>query len=164
MVFYVRDTLSCKRRSDLELYSVETVLIELQVKSKRVLIGGFYRPPNSDQDHFNLIKESMDKACNTNIADIVITGDFNSDISYNNNNKVKELMLEYTLTQRISEPTHFTELSSSVIDLILGRNFNNILTSCVTDPFIADYARYHCPVMALFKFTRPHTPFFQRKN
>ena len=41
MVVYVRDTLSCKRTPDLELYSVESVWIELQVKSKRVFIVGF---------------------------------------------------------------------------------------------------------------------------
>ncbi|MCG8113671.1 MAG: reverse transcriptase domain-containing protein [Candidatus Thiodiazotropha taylori] len=163
VAIYVRDTLSCKRRPDLEIYSVESVWLELQVKSKRILIGGFYRPPNSNQDHFTLIKESIDKACNTNIADIVITGDFNIDMSNNNNNKVKELMLEYNLTQLISEPTHFTENSSSLIDLILVRNVNNILTSGVIDPFIADYTRYHCPVIAVLKFTRPHPPSFQRK-
>ena len=161
VVMYVRDTLSCKRRPDLELNSVESVWIELQVISKRVLIGWVYRPTNSDQDHF---KVSIDKACNTNIADIVITGDFNIDMSHNNNNKIKELMLEYNLTQLISEPTHFTEHSSSLIDLILVRNINNILTSGVTDPFIADYARYHCPFIAVLKFTRPHTPSFQRKK
>ena len=163
VVVYVCDTLSCKGRPDLELYSVESFWIQLQVKSKRVLIGGFYRPPKCNQDHFNLIKESIDKACNTNIADIVITGDFNIDMSHNNNNKVKELMLEYNLIQLISEPTHFTEHFSSLVDLILVRNINNILTSGVTDPFIADYARYHCPVIAVLKFTCPHIPSFQRK-
>ena len=45
---YARDTLSCKRRPDLELQGVESVWIELTIKSKRILIGGFYRPPNSD--------------------------------------------------------------------------------------------------------------------
>ena len=163
MVVYVRDTLSCKRRPDLELYNVDSVWIEMQVKSKRILIGGFYRPPNSDQDHFNSIKESKDKACNTNIADIVITGDFNIDMSHKNNNKIKELMLEYNLYQVISEPIHSTEHSLSLIDLILVRNVNNILTSDVTDSFIADYARYHCPVIAVLKFTRQHTPFFQKQ-
>ena len=73
-------------------------------------------------------------------------------------------MLEYNLTQLISEPTHFPEHSSSLIDLILARNIKNILTSGVIDPFVADYARYHCPVIAVLKFTRPHTPSFQRKH
>ena len=105
---YARNSLSCKRRSDLELPGVESVWVQIQVKSKKVLIGGFYRPPDSGQDYFELIKESVDRACNTNIADVVITGDFNIDMSQNNNNKIKELMLENILKQLISEPTHFT--------------------------------------------------------
>ena len=160
---YARNSLSCKRRSDLELPGVESVWVQIQVKSKKILIGGFYRPPNSGQDYFELIKESVDRACNTNIADVVITGDFNIDMSQNNNNKIKELMLEYNLKQLISEPTHFTEHSSSVIDLILVRSNNNVLTSGVADPFVADYTRYHCPVIAVLKFTRMHTPSFRRK-
>ena len=50
-------------------------------------------------DYFELIKESVDRACSTNIADIVITGDFNIDMSHNNNNKIKEHMLEYNINQ-----------------------------------------------------------------
>ena len=71
VIVYVRDTLSCKRRIDLEAQYLESVLVELQVKSKKVLLGGFYRPPNSNSNYFNLIKESVDRAC------IIITGDFN---------------------------------------------------------------------------------------
>ena len=72
-------------------------------------------------------------------------------------------MLEYNLKQLISEPTHFTEHSSSVIDLILARSNNNVLTSGVADPLLADYIRYHCPVIAVLKFKRTHTPSFRRK-
>ena len=120
--------------------------------------GGFYIPPNSSPDYFDLIKESVDRAYNTNLADIIITGDFNIDMSQNNNNKMTDLLLEYNLNQLITEPTHFTE-TSSLIDLILVRNNNNnVLNSGVADPFMADYTRYHRPVIILLKFTRPHTP------
>ena len=39
-------------------------------------MGGFYKPPNSTPDYFELLKESIDRACNTDIIDINITGDF----------------------------------------------------------------------------------------
>ena len=84
-------------------------------------------------------------------------------MSQNNNNKVRELILEYNLNQLISEPTHFTEHSLWLIDLILVRNSNNVLTSGVADPFIADYTRYHCPVITVLKFTCLHKPSFKRK-
>ena len=72
-------------------------------------------------------------------------------------------MLEYNLKQLISEPTHLTEHSSSVIDLILVRSNNNVLTSGVADPLVADYTRYHCPEITVLKFTYTHTPSFRRK-
>ena len=76
----------------MEIQGIDCVLVELQVKYKRVLLGGFYRPPNSNSDYFNLIKESVDRACNTNITDIIITGDFNFNMSQGNNNRMIELM------------------------------------------------------------------------
>ena len=112
---------------------------------KKVLIGGFYRPPNSNTGYMDLIKESIDRAYNTNIVDIIITGDFNFNMMSNNLNKLKELILEYNLNQLITDPTHFTETSSSLIDLILVRNQANILCSMVADPFVPNQVRYHCP-------------------
>ena len=48
------------------------------------------------------------------------------------------LIRQYNLKRLIKEPTNFTEHSSLIIDLILVRNNNNILTSAVIDPFIPD--------------------------
>ena len=49
VALYVRDTIPCKRRTDLELRDLESVWVELQVKCKRILVGGFYKPPNTKQ-------------------------------------------------------------------------------------------------------------------
>ena len=54
------------------------------------------------------------------------------------NKKIKELINQYNLKQIITESTHFTENSSTLIDLFLIRNKANILYSEVTDPFIPD--------------------------
>ena len=53
------------------------------MRSKKILIGGFYRPPNSTADYFTILSESIDRAYNTNIPDIVITGDFNFNMRTN---------------------------------------------------------------------------------
>ena len=126
VALYVRDTIPCKRRTDLELRDLESVWVELQVKCKRILVGGFYKPPNSSPDYFELLKESIDRACNTDIIDIIITGDFNCIMAQSIPNKMRELMSEYNLSQLISDDTHFTEHSSSLLDLILVRNKENI--------------------------------------
>ena len=126
VIIYVRDTFSCKRRGDLELDNLEAVWIELSVKSKKILLGGAYRPPNSDNAYFNLLEESIDRAYNTHIVDLFLLGDFNFDLSHNASNKMTNLIQSYDLKQLIQEQTHFTENSSSLIDLIQARNTSNI--------------------------------------
>ena len=153
MVIYVRDNIYCKRRSDLELQGLEAVWIN--AKSKKLLIGGCYRPPNSNAAYFDFLSESIDRAYNTNIIGIFILGDFSYNLQNNNVNKMTELIQEYSLTQLITEDTHYTENSSSLIDLILARNKTHVLTSGVIDTFIPNQIRYHCPTIVLLKFLRP---------
>ena len=141
VIVYVRDTFPCKHSTDLEFDSLEAVWIELSVKSKKILVGGFYKPPNSDNAYLNLIEERIDRAYNTNIVDMFALGDFNFDMSQNSSNKMTELIQVYDLKQLIQEPTHYTENSSSVIDLILVRNISNVLTSCMTDCFLPEQIR-----------------------
>ena len=113
------DTFPCKHRTDLELDGLEAVWIELSAKSKKILVGGFYRPPNSDNAYLNLIEESIDRAYNINIVNMFTLGDFNFDMSHNSSNRMTELIQAYDLKQLIQEPTHYTENSLSVINLVL---------------------------------------------
>ena len=67
VVIYVRDSISCKRRLDLEVRGLEAVWMEVNIKRKKMLIGGFYRLPNSNVEYYNLLTESIDYAFKTNI-------------------------------------------------------------------------------------------------
>ena len=78
------------------------------------------------------------RAYNTNIQDIIITGDFSYNMFSDNNNKMKDLLQHISLRQLIDEATHFTEQSMSLIDLIIVRNTNNVLNWGVAGPFIPD--------------------------
>ena len=51
---YVRETITCKRLHDLEINALEAVWLELSVKSKKVLVAGIYRPPNSNSAYMDL--------------------------------------------------------------------------------------------------------------
>ena len=53
------------------------VWVSIQVKCIRILVGGFYKAPNNTPDYFELLKESIDRTCNTDIINKIITGDFN---------------------------------------------------------------------------------------
>ena len=82
---------------------------------------------------------------------------------FNNKNKISDLLLQFNLTQLITDTTHFTETSASLIDLIMVRNRNNILTSGVADPLLPNLTRYHCPVYIFLKFIRPKVKTYKRK-
>ena len=142
-------------QANVEIRGLEATWVEIQVRSKKVLIGGFYRPPESPADYTDLISGSFNRAYDTNIQDIIILGDFNINMFHDSNNKMKYIMQEFNMKQLIKEPTNFTKTSATLIDLILVRNDTNILTSEVLDSFIPERINYHCPVMVLLKFLRP---------
>ena len=133
VAIYVRDGIYGHIRHDLSIIGLEAIWIEIKYHGQNLLIGGYYRPPNANNNYFTLIEESFDRAYSPNIDNIVIAGDFNSDFMNVNNSKMKNLILSYNLNQIITEPTHFTESSQSLIDLVICKNVGNVLTSFVSD-------------------------------
>ena len=65
--------------------------------------------------------------------------------------------------QCIEEPTHFTENSNSLIDLLLLSNKDSLLTSGIGEPCLDNNVRYHCPVFGVFNFIKPKIKTFKRK-
>lgn len=160
---YVKYNIPCLRRHDLEMLNVESVWLEVRLKSKRILVGTFYRPPNSNQSILTDIERSVDLAVDTRISDIIILGDFNLDmLKLNSRRKIENICQQYDLKQVINEPTHFTESSSSLIDIILVSDIKTVLFSGVGDPFLNNEVRYHCPILAVFTFPKTHNTSFKR--
>ena len=54
----MRDSIYYKRRNDLEVQGLEEACVETRVKSKTLLVGGFYRPPNNRQPILNLLAKT----------------------------------------------------------------------------------------------------------
>lgn len=160
---YVKYNIPCLRRHDLEMLNVESVWLEVRLKSKRILVGTFYKPPNSNQSILTDIERSVDLAVDTRISDIIILGDFNLDmLKLNSRRKIENICQQYDLKQVINEPTHFTESSSSLIDIILVSDIKTVLFSGVGDPFLNNEVRYHCPILAVFTFPKTHNTSFKR--
>ena len=102
-------------------------------------------------------------ALDTGIADIIVTGDFNLNILNSPSaRKIISLFQQFSLYQSIDQPTHFTENSTSLIDIILVSNRNNLVLSGVGDPFLNQDIRYHCPIFGLYKFSKPKFKSFVR--
>ena len=151
VIVYVRDNIPCKRRPDLEVQGLESLWLELRLKSKVVLFGTFYRPPNSSNEILDKIEESIDLALDNDVADVIVTGDFNLNFLDNANRaKIMSVFDQYSLYQLINEPTHYTETSSTLIDLLFTRNPENIIISGVGEAFLEQNLRYHCPTYAVF--------------
>ena len=77
-------------------------------------------------------------------------------------NRINQLASSYNLHQLIKEPTHYTEHSSSEIDIILVSKPKNILYSDVISHFIPDLIRYHCPTVCILKYIKPTQRCFKR--
>ena len=163
VMLYVKETIFYKRREDLEIRGLENIWIELANNHKRILFGIFYRPPNSDANYFSNIEDSLALAVDTAISDIIVTGDFNLNIlSARTSRKIESLCLQFSFFQSIDQPTHFTENSSSLIDLLLVSNKDHLLLSGVGDSFLNQELRYHCPIYGIFKFSKPRVTTFLR--
>ncbi|MCG8049110.1 MAG: reverse transcriptase domain-containing protein [Candidatus Thiodiazotropha endolucinida] len=162
-MIYIKDSIYYRRRLDLEPKGIECIWIELILKHKHVLFGLFYRPPNSNSIYYSTLEDSIHLAVDTGINDIIITGDFNFNV-YNlqSARKINDICSEFSLTQIVNEPTHFTEYSSSLIDLMLVSNPNHVILNGVGDPFLGQDLRYHCPIFGVFKFSTPKRKTFTR--
>ena len=163
VILYVKETLRFKRRADLEIRGIECIWIELLNNHQRILFGLFYRPPNSHADYLSSIEDSLGLAIDTGITDIVVTGDFNINMTNPNSaRKIDNLCTQFSFHQTIDQPTHFTENSSSLIDILLVTNKDHLLSSGVSDPFLDQPVRYHCPIFGVFKFTKHKCKSFVR--
>ena len=149
VIIYIKNSLSYVRRHDLEPDALECVWVHVKLcNSRNVLYGVIYRPPNSTSVYNSLIEESIGRAIDTNITDIIITRDFNwNQLNVNHSNKVNSLCSQFSLFQCINEPTHYTEHSASIIDLLLVSNKHSVLVTGVGEPCLDNRVRYHCPVL-----------------
>ena len=164
VIVYVKDNIPCKRRLDLEIDGVECIWLELTLRNKTVLFSVFYRPPNSPAQTLVDIENTIDLAFDTNIGNIIVTGDFNLNwLDSGSKRKISSVFGQYNLAQLIREPTHFTENSSSLIDLIFTKNEPFVIFSGVGEAFLDQNLRYHCPVFAVFSFDKCKQPCFRRR-
>ena len=166
VIVYVKRGIPCKHRLDLELVNIEFVWIEIIVKNKKLLIGTFYRPPTASPVVLSDIENSISLAINTGVEDIVVTGDLNLNmLNQHSRMKITDLCQTYNSTQLINDPTHYTETSFTIIDLVLVSNSHSVELSGVSEPFLSQDVRYmyHCPVYVIFTFKNPLLKSFLRE-
>jgi len=87
-VAYVDDSLTVKRRNDLEFNDIEMLWVEIKLPKLNLLCGVCYRPPGNCIDntaHFlDCLQNSIDKIKQRPQDLIVLMGDFNAHYDPNN--------------------------------------------------------------------------------
>ena len=153
---YVKNNIFHQRRHDLEIIGVECIWIELVIANKHVLLGLFYRPPNTTTAQHASILDSIHLAIDSGIQDVIVTGDFNLNVrNPTSAAKIRTICEQFSLSQIIDSPTNFTESSESIIDLIFTSRKTLIHSSGVSDPFLDQNVRYHCPIYGALSFQKP---------
>lgn len=106
IMIYIKEGIFYKRCQDLEPRNIECIWLEIANCNRRLLFGLFYRPPSSDAEYLTCIENSIALAIDTNISDIIITGDFNFDLlNERTSRKIESICTQYTLFQVISQRT-----------------------------------------------------------
>lgn len=136
--------------------SVEQMWLSLVVNTRKIAFGTAYRPPWQDVDVF------LDSLTHTisSLSDfdsLVLLGDFNVNLLNNNDiktDKMKDFFHICSLDQLISEPTHFTDHSKTLIDIIC---MHNLASKCVQVDRIVDL-NSHAFLSCEINCRRPKVP------
>ena len=125
--------------------SIETLWVEiLQPKTIPILVGVAYRPP-SQSDFYDIFGQTCHQI-NTNKHEIIILGDFNTDVKADSNlqRRLVEFQTTFDLDQVIVEPTRITPKSRTIIDLILVSDPAKISQSGVIEIGVSDHFLAYC--------------------
>ena len=128
---YVHTSLHATRRQDLECIFTQMIWLEIIINRKKVLFCICYRPPGQNREEINQFLTDFYTSVNLAMSEkpysVVIMGDINDRcVDWNGEHNVSELkndfrdmLLQNGLYQIITEPTHFTDHSAYILDLVI---------------------------------------------
>ena len=163
VAIYVKKNMYSSEMTELKMNGIESVWVKVHAKGVNILFGVFYRPPDSENHIWDHINYSIDMAISKNIDNVVICGDLNEDQLNPRKIKIRDICLQNSLTQIITEPTYFHESSASLLDLIMVNDSNMIAYYEVGENILGNSVRYHCPVSAIINIEKSHQKSMKRK-
>ncbi|CAG4962660.1 unnamed protein product [Parnassius apollo] len=151
--FYIRLGVSARSCPHINKFTeVEQQWISVTINKTRILIGTAYRPQWVNVDNFlGSLTDTL--TSQTNFDYFILLGDFNINILDTNDSKTlrPKQFLTYTNSSNcISEPTHFTRDSATLIELV-------ITDARVTNTFVKHTPKLggHAFVLVDFHFKKP---------
>jgi hypothetical protein len=147
IMVWVVDSIIVKRRDDLSIDKLETLWLQLDLPKNKILFGTSYRQPDGTygDDFWPKLQESYDKAKNTPIRNIVLTGDFNADIQTDKPayDELHAFLALNHLYQHVLEPTRITPTRATILDLIITNSPSLVTKIMVTAPV---HLNDHCTI------------------
>ena len=140
ILVYVRDGISCSRRSDLEHKNLECIWLEIKpVKSKPFLLCNIYRPPNSTVQWNSIFEDCMENVLKEE-KELYLMGDFNRDLlNVQIKNAWTDYMEPFGLTQLLSEATRVTNDTRTLIDHIYSNCPENVNSLNIPNVGLSDH-------------------------
>jgi exonuclease III len=167
---YANSSLSCKRRDDLENPDLELLWLEIKLAPKSIMVGVCYRPPGMTRKQSTKFIEDLQGSMSLVMAleadSTYLLGDFNDRCTQwtgrHPNSELKEDLVDMTtsfgLHQLINEPTHHTDTSANILDLIFTDSPGYVTESGILPPLgTSKHAVVYCKSTKTRRNEKPYT-------
>ena len=128
------------------------------VKTKKILIGAIYRPPNKPVEYWDLLLDNLEQAKDSGIDTIIIAGDLNCDL-LQRKPKLAGILEGLNFHQMVNEPTHYEGNAPTLLDIIATPSPDFIKNTKVSAPSLSN----HSDVSCLLDVKRPTYEPYKRK-
>ena len=81
VAIFIREGIRAVERTELHVNGLAALWVEVHVNRRKLLVGGIYRPPDSNNTQWLNMEQSLDIAFNGHYDNILVTGDFNINIA-----------------------------------------------------------------------------------
>ena len=143
----------------LPLNSTELLLSSISHRKHRLFIGTFYRPPSNTA--VASLSSVLSNLSSSILSNLILVGDFNVNYTSSSTSplflELKSLAESYSLSQVISDPTHFSHAGTpSLIDLAFIPSTFRSNHSILPPVSSSDHNTILFSVSLPFSFPRPY--------
>ena len=156
---WVSNHIACKHRQDLESKELEALWLEIRLKNKKFLLCVLYRPPNVDNDFWNILNDKIIAIKQAHSMKILIIGDLNAHLSSQHGKLLENLAITQNLTIHNYIPTRVTNDSATILDQCLT-NFPSEVKS--VEVFAPVSNNDHSTLAVKIKFAKNKISSYQR--
>jgi exonuclease III len=158
VAIYCKTNLPVKPRYDIHTPEIESIWVETTLGNQKLLIGTIYRPPNEPANYWEIFSEHIELAKEQDIESIMIVGDLNCNLLLPNN-KLQQILDNYHLEQLVKDPTHYTENSKTLIDIMATNSADLVKKTAVLTPSLSN----HCDIVSELNTKKPKIDNHKRK-